>query len=233
MCPKIVICRLLANPASLSLDVVVVVYAESQAASETANFNASPEDWRAARLDGILASRTITPRTNQTLLAKPPSGSLPSRAAFGIAFLAKEHFKILGHVIAFESFAKRLGKVMKEVSERTVEYVCCPPARSAQRLLATPTSSRYGPAALAQTRLPNDRFLRRINPTKLGMAVLATIGIAGELVNVAASAVFAADLFDGHGAYLFGWVACLFTSIGWLVALASDRHSTGEGGERL
>ena len=64
------------------------------------------------------------------------------------------------------------------------------------------TERRSNSAAGTQFMLMGNRDLRRINPAELGVAMIATIGIGGELANVAASAVSAADLFDGHGGFL-------------------------------
>jgi hypothetical protein len=65
--------------------------------------------------------------------------------------------------------------------------------------------------ALAHARLVgNDdvlgnRSLRRIDPMKAGMAVLADIGLDSVLANVAASAVWTLDRFIGHIGFSTCW----------------------------
>jgi hypothetical protein len=48
----------------------------------------------------------------------------------------------------------------------------------------------------------NDCFLRRIDPMKAVMAMLASVGLSGELPNVARPAIRTLDRFIGHGQHL-------------------------------
>jgi hypothetical protein len=85
----------------------------------------------------------------------------------------------------------------------------------AQRFMTSDAIRHGNIAAGTNTWLMGNRDFRRINPTKLGMAVIATIGIGGQLSNVARPAVFATDLFDGHThTSADGWFAC-FPASGW------------------
>jgi hypothetical protein len=75
--------------------------------------------------------------------------------------------------------------------------------------------------ALAHARLVgNDdvlgnRSLRRIDPMKAGMAVLADIGLDSVLANVAASAIWTLDGFIGHAIYLCEWGWVPLDKTGW------------------
>ena len=54
-------------------------------------------------------------------------------------------------------------------------------------------------AALAQTRLVSNGHLRWIDPMKVCVAMLARVGIGGEVLNIARTAIRTFDGFIGHG----------------------------------